>query len=171
MLSGSEAICPAPAKGEPKSMRTSVGRAGSPLRAAAFREALIYAQPEQLAPFRPPDQPAVAGSASWIATANPVEALLDRGETRLDRRLELRIGEDIRPIAFDALANKFTDVKWIDTLRDAFAEHLDSLRRWRRGHRRNGRAIEPLRHVALRIQDLGADESGTQHRYADPAGP
>ena len=53
--------------------------------------------------------------------------------------------------------------------RDAFADHVDLL--GDRARRRHGsdRPFEALGEIASRVQDLSADEPGTQHRYADPA--
>lgn len=61
------------------------------------------------------------------APADVVKALLDCGEARFDDRLEFEVGEDIRPVVFDAFADEFTDIEGIDALGDAFADQIDPL--------------------------------------------
>ena len=54
-----------------------------------------------------------------------VEAGLDAGEAGVDRWLELVVGEDVGPVALDALAHQFADVERIDAALDALANVSD----------------------------------------------
>src|ERR1041385_3266174 len=53
-----------------------------------------------------------------------VEALLDLGEASLDGRLELRVGENVGPVVFDALAHQFADIKRIDAAGYSVDDHF-----------------------------------------------
>ena len=64
-------------------------------------------------------------SAARRSAANSVEALLYLGETRVDLRLELSIGKNVGPVAFDAFSYEFADVKWIDPFRHPRVDRLE----------------------------------------------
>src|SRR5947207_14063787 len=62
---------------------------------------------------------AVARSTFRIARADAVKALPDGGEAHLDDRLELGVGEDVRPVVLHSRAHQFATVNEIDALCEA----------------------------------------------------
>lgn len=88
---------------------------------------------------------------------NAIEALLDRRKARVDRRLELRVGENVGPVVFDAFANKLADIEWIDAGLDAPA--VPFLRQLNLRQQVVAQALEARGLVPLRGRDLGANEA------------
>src|SRR5687767_4789242 len=85
-----------------------------------------------------------AASMLRLSSADAVEALLDGGEAIVDHRLELGVGENVRPVVLDAFTNQFADIEWIDTVVDPFPERFDELGA-RSFHRRAANSAgEPL---------------------------
>src|SRR6185436_11338839 len=90
------------------------------------------------------------------AVADAVEPLLDDGEAGLDHRLELGVGEDVGPVAFDALAHQFADVERVDALGQPLAQAVEARRGGAFG--RQGRAPllgDPRAEI---VGDVGVDE-------------
>src|SRR5436190_14649372 len=89
-----------------------------------------------------------ARSTPRLSSADMLKTLFDGGEPAVDERLELGIGENIRPVVLNGLPNQFADVEWIDAGGYPFLNHLETL-----GARSLQRSIfnnagEPLRNIA-----------------------
>src|SRR3954465_6596357 len=78
------------------------------------------------------------------APANPVEALLDGGEARLDHRLELGVGEDVEPVVLDGFGARLPAIGRVDALVDPLANRPDRV-----GDRAGGRRTAELAGEAL----------------------
>src|SRR5262249_20056789 len=109
--------------------------------------------------------------APRFAFADPGEAALDLGESRLDVRLELAIGEDVGPVVLDAFAHQFADVERVDAALDSFRQLPDPFPARVVGRPLCDRPGEALRQIARRRGAVGAGVAGIQNRHADVAQP
>src|SRR5450631_3973768 len=89
-----------------------------------------------------------ARSTFRVAPADVVKALLDCGEARFDHRPKFEVGEDIRPVLFDAFADEFTGIDGIYALRDACPDQIDLQGKWARSRQGTDRPLEALGEIA-----------------------
>jgi hypothetical protein len=83
-----------------------------------------------------------------LSSTDAVEALLYGGEPVIDYWLVLGIGENVRPVVFDAFPNQFADIEWIDTLGYPIAQRFETLGDWSFRRPVFNSAGEPLREIA-----------------------
>jgi len=83
-----------------------------------------------------------------LSSADAVEAPLYGGEPLVDYWLVLSIGENVRPVVFDAFPNQLTNIEWIDTLGDPFAQRFDPLGDWSFCRQLFNSAGKPLGEIA-----------------------
>src|SRR6185312_12223095 len=95
-----------------------------------------------------PPYAVIARSTSRLSSADTLKTLLDGGEPAVDERLELGIGENIRPVVLNGLPNQFADVERIDAGGYPFLNHLETLGVWPLRRPIFDSAGEPLRNIA-----------------------